>query len=141
MLDSTELRLLSRWCRARRMQWQPGVADDGTPAVLLLGPPRHATCCHGMMLLPDDSEWRLLDGPGRVLAAASGLCELLDALDAGVGEPAAPECHVIGGWDIGPDHVMRDWAAQDWAAQDWAAPAGQPPEDAWTRLALPGALA
>jgi hypothetical protein len=79
MLDSGELRQLSRWCRARRVQWQPGVADDGRPVVLLAR--------HGMMLLPDDSEWRLLDAPGRVIASASGLSELLDALDAGVAEP------------------------------------------------------
>ncbi len=82
MLDFSELRQLTSWCRARRVQWQPGVADDGCPAVLLLAR-------HGMMLLPDDGEWRLLDGAGRVIAAASGLSELLDALDAGLGEPEA----------------------------------------------------
>lgn len=80
MLEFGELQLLTRWCRARQVQWQPGVADDGCPAVLLLAR-------HGMMLLPDEGEWRLLDGAGRVIAAASGLSELLDALDAGVGEP------------------------------------------------------
>lgn len=83
MLDSGDLRLLSRWCRARSLHWQPGVADDGRPALLLFGEPRN-----NMMLLADDDEWRLLDAPGDVLAAASGLAELLDALDAGVGEPA-----------------------------------------------------
>jgi hypothetical protein len=80
VLESSELRQLTRWCRARRVQWQPGVADDGCPAVLLLAR-------HGMMLLPDEGEWRLLDAAGRVIAAASGLSELLDALDAGLGEP------------------------------------------------------
>ncbi|HTN12942.1 MAG TPA: hypothetical protein VL154_18390 [Acetobacteraceae bacterium] len=80
VLDFSELRQLTCWCRARRVQWQPGVADDGCPVVLLLAR-------HGMMLLPDDGEWRLLDGSGRMIAAASGLSELLDALDAGAAEP------------------------------------------------------
>lgn len=88
MLETGELRQLTRWCRARRVQWQPGVADDGRPAVLLLAR-------HGMMLLLDESEWRLLDGPGQVVAAASGLSELLDAIDAGLAEadplPRPPE--------------------------------------------------
>jgi hypothetical protein len=79
VLETSELRRLARWCRARRVQWQPGIADDGRPVLLLAR--------HGMMLLPDDGEWRLLDAPGRVIASASGLSELLDALDAGVAEP------------------------------------------------------
>lgn len=81
MLDPTELKLLSRWCRVRRLHWQPGVADDGRPAVLLLGSPRQE-----MLLLPAEEEWQLLAQPGQVLAAASGLAELLDAVDGGVGE-------------------------------------------------------
>ncbi|MBN8890191.1 MAG: hypothetical protein J0H91_07850 [Rhodospirillales bacterium] len=90
MLDSDELRLLSRWCRARRLHWQPGVADDGQPAVLLTGA-TPGMVWRGMLLLPTDDEWRLLDAPGDMLAAASDLPALLDALDAGVAAPdAAP---------------------------------------------------
>lgn len=81
MLDQSELRVLVRWCRARRLQWQPGVADDGRPAILLLGGA-------AMQLLPDDDGWQLLDADGQTLAAASDLGGLLDALDAGVAEPA-----------------------------------------------------
>ena len=123
MLDTIELRLLSQWCRTRRMQWQPGLADDGRPAVLLLGAPRfdsQSPACRSMMLLPDHDEWRLLDGPGQVLAAASGLSELLDALDAGVGEIATPGRGATGHrdaehWDTGHldiDHGdLEHWAA------------------------------
>jgi hypothetical protein len=80
VLETAELQLLSKWCRARRLHWQPGVADDGRPALLLLGVPQQT-----MLLLPEEDEWHLLDEPGDVLACASGLTELLDALDAGMG--------------------------------------------------------
>lgn len=94
MLDRCELKQLSKWCRARRLHWQPGVADSGRPAVLLLGTPRD-----NLMLVMEDDEWRLLDQPGQVLAAAGGLTELLDALDGGVDEDiptARPELAVSG---------------------------------------------
>lgn len=91
MLETAELQLLSKWCRARSLHWQPGVADDGRPALLLLGTPQQT-----MMLQPDEDEWRLLDQPGDVLAAASGLTELLDALDAGMGSAVAAPLIEIG---------------------------------------------
>lgn len=83
MLDPAELKLLSKWCRARSLHWQPGVTDEGQPALLLEGAPREA-----LTLLPADDEWRLLDRDGQMLAASSGLTELLDAVDGGVGEDA-----------------------------------------------------
>ncbi len=86
MLDMTELRCLTRWCRERQLHWQPALCDDGTPALMLQSPAR---ALPRMLLVSEDHAFCLLDDPGEVLAEASSLTALLDAVDAGVAEPPA----------------------------------------------------
>ncbi len=84
MLSATELQCLSHWCRQQGLSWRPALADDGAPA-LMLTPARVGVAQSCMMLVDTPHEWRLLDGYGEPMAAASRLGLLLDALDGGVG--------------------------------------------------------
>jgi hypothetical protein len=83
MLTTADRQFLIRWCRARRVKWFAAVASDGGPAVLLIAdtgprvPMRVAFAPDGL---------RLETETGEVLAAASDLPALLDALDAGIAD-------------------------------------------------------
>jgi hypothetical protein len=85
MLGAADLRLLSGWCRRHRMSWLPGCADDGEPGLLLLA---HASghWWEQLLLLTDAPELRLMDRGGAIMATASDLPALLDALEAGMAE-------------------------------------------------------
>lgn len=88
MLDTSDLRLLTRWCGDHAMRWQPlRTGADG--AMLLLEPSVARHPWQRMMLTADDAGFRLEDELGDALAAASDLPALLDALDGGVAEEAA----------------------------------------------------
>jgi len=85
MLGRGALRALATWCAARGMRWMPARTDDGSPALLLERrgqPPAEAM----LVVLHDGGFW-LVDASGEVLASASDLPALLDALDGGVAEP------------------------------------------------------
>ncbi len=84
MLSATELQCLSHWCHQQGLSWRPALADDGAPAVMLT-PARLGAAQSCLMLVDTPHEWRLLDGYGEPMAAASRLGLLLDALDGGVG--------------------------------------------------------
>ncbi len=86
MLDTAELRHLTQWCAARRLSWRPACTDAGEPAVLLHRSTRDAAWAD-MLLVADDSSLTLFDEASALLASASFLPALLDALDAGVAEP------------------------------------------------------
>ena len=87
MADTSELRLLTRWCRDHAMRWQPLRTDaDGT--ILLLEPAITRHPWQRMVLTADEAGFRLEDELGEALAAASDLPALLDALDGGVAERA-----------------------------------------------------
>jgi hypothetical protein len=63
----------------------PARADDGSPALLLARRGQG----HGeeMLVVLRDDGFSLLDSVGEVLASASDLPALLDAVDGGVAEP------------------------------------------------------
>jgi hypothetical protein len=85
MLDTADVKILTRWCRDRRLNWMPARADDGAQAVSL-GPIGRSSPWRDMLVVAGDDGFCLLDAPGATLATASDLPALLDALDAGVAE-------------------------------------------------------
>jgi hypothetical protein len=85
MLDTANIMILTRWCRARRLNWMPAIADDGAQAVRL-APIGGSLPSQNMFVVAEDDGFCLLGSPGR-LAVASDLPSLLDALDAGVAAP------------------------------------------------------
>lgn len=86
MLATADLKILSRWCRNRRLNWAPAAADDGAPTICLMPIGRHAPW-QDLLLVAQDGGYRLRDAPGSILATASDLPALLDAVDAGIGLP------------------------------------------------------
>ena len=97
MLDTFELGLLSAWCHARAMRWHP--LRTGAEATTLLLEPHVPDRLWQRMLLTAGDDLRLDDEAGDVLATASDLPALLDALDGGVADAPAPRrqaaAHVI----------------------------------------------
>jgi hypothetical protein len=67
------------------MRWTPARTDDGAPALLLERRGRPAG--ESMMVVLNDDGFRLVDSNGDLLASASDLPALLDAVDGGVAEP------------------------------------------------------
>lgn len=90
MTTQAELRHLTRWCAAHRLSWQPARTDDGQAAILLRGIAGRPAG-HDMMLVEGDDGVELHDSNGVLLADASEIPALLDALDSGLlTRPAAP---------------------------------------------------
>lgn len=88
MLDSMDLRTLSRWCVGRQLSWSPGAQSDGAPVMMLQQrDPRHPW--QRILLVLQASELRIENELGETLASASDLPALLDAVDGGVSEQAA----------------------------------------------------
>ena len=85
MLGQNDRQVLMRWCRARRVRWLATLGPDRQPAVLLVadGPGWPA-----MRVLAERDGLLLETETGEILAAASGLQALLDAVDAGIAEVA-----------------------------------------------------
>jgi hypothetical protein len=79
IMSGGRLAVFSSWCRARGMTWLPGSGA----AALVLRPQRRADG-DALMIAQREGELRLLSRSGDVLAAASDLPALLDAIDAGV---------------------------------------------------------
>lgn len=84
MLKNGALRALASWCAARSTRWVPAQTDDGRPGLLLER--RGRTPAEAVLVVPHQGGYRLVDGAGDVLASASALPALLDALDGGVAE-------------------------------------------------------
>lgn len=81
-----DLLVLSHWCSHRGLHWTPG--PSGEPSMLL--EQRTATRpWQRMVLCRRAGALRLLDETGVLLAEASTLPALLDAVDGGVAEPVA----------------------------------------------------
>jgi hypothetical protein len=89
MLATADLRILTRWCRNRRLNWLPAAAVGGAPAITLMPVGRRAPW-QEMLLVAREDDFCLRDAPGATLATASDLPALLDALDAGVAVPERP---------------------------------------------------
>jgi len=84
MLDAAELAVLARWCRAAALSWQPlGCAEE---TVLLLEPRAGERPWQRMRLCAGEAGYRLHDAADRLLAAATDLPALLDALDGGIAD-------------------------------------------------------
>jgi hypothetical protein len=85
LLEGPDFRLLARWCRQRRLQVLDLGARNGVMAMRL--EPDAGTIPFARMLLVAGSDgFRLMDGEGEPLAAASDLPAVLDAVDGGVSE-------------------------------------------------------
>lgn len=85
MLEAADRLFLVRWCRARRVNWFAATTRQGTPTIMLLAegfgaPP--------IRVIGEAGALRLVANDGEILAAASSLQSLLDALDAGIAAPA-----------------------------------------------------
>ena len=91
VLDVAELRALTAWCRERALSWSPLQGDAGDD-VMMLDPGVSRPGAKRMFLFQREGEFRLEDARGEVLAMASDLTAVLDAVDGGVGEArrAAP---------------------------------------------------
>jgi hypothetical protein len=88
MLNVRELRILDRWCGARRLSWGSLPASEalaGRPALRIFTPGRDGP--GAMYLTASARGFELRDGQGEALAFASDLPALLDAVDGGVAEP------------------------------------------------------
>ncbi len=90
MLEGADFRHLARWCRQRRMQVQDAGAVRGAAAMRLV-PDAGPAAFGPMFLVAEPGEYRLLDGQGEPLAAASDLPAVLDAVDGGVASPRRGE--------------------------------------------------
>ena len=91
MLDTGELKTLATWCRGRGLRFLP--LQVGAEETVILFEPSEATRpWQRMKLILDDDGFRVCDELDDMLASASDLPALLDALDGGVAEPvrAAP---------------------------------------------------
>ena len=84
MLAAGELRVLTVWCSHRGLHWVAG--PSGEPSMVL---ERDAGTrpWQRMVLCRVQNELHLLDETGTLLAEASTLPALLDAVDGGVAEP------------------------------------------------------
>ena len=100
MLDGSAIRALNAWCGPRHLSWsaaQPADRPAGGGAVMMLRPRHAARPWHRIMLVLADGELRLENELGEMLASASDLPALLDAVDGGVGEaPSAPALRFAG---------------------------------------------
>lgn len=86
MLDTMELKTLASWCRSRGLRLLP--LQVGAEETVILFEPSEATRpWQRMKLTLDDDGFRVCDELDDVLASASDLPALLDALDGGVAEP------------------------------------------------------
>jgi hypothetical protein len=88
MLGRAELLLLASWCRARGMRWMPGRAAPGGESLRLETASGPGAGRERLAIALTGTEFRLLGPFGDVLAVASELPALLDAVDGGVAEPA-----------------------------------------------------
>ena len=84
MLAPGDLRALSAWCSQRGLHWVAG--SSGEPSMLLEHQAGTRPWCR-MVLCREQEALRLLDETGALLAEASTLPALLDAMDGGVAEP------------------------------------------------------
>jgi hypothetical protein len=66
------------------MRWMPARTDDGSLALLLER--RGQALAEAMLIVLHDTGFWLLDSSGEILATASDLPALLDAVDGGVAE-------------------------------------------------------
>ncbi len=83
MTNTYDLQHLTRWCAARHLLWQPSRTEQGLPAILLR-PHARQRPWQDMLLVEDDEGVTLIDNTGDLLASASEIPALLDALDAGL---------------------------------------------------------
>ncbi len=88
MLSRSELRMLTAWCGRRELRWSPAQAVGGMPT-MLLEPQTPRAPWQRMLLVFDEPEMRLETELGEILASASDLPAVLDAMDGGVAEPPA----------------------------------------------------
>ena len=86
MLDIFELRALTTWCAASAMRWRPLLR--GGNIAILLEPVNTQQCWERIVLTWADDDYELVTEAGDLLAVASDLHSVLDALRGGVAEPA-----------------------------------------------------
>ena len=85
MLDIVDLRALTTWCAASAMRWRP-LLRSGNVAILL-EPVNAQQCWARVVLTWGDDDYELVSEAGDLLAVASDLHSVLDALRGGVAEP------------------------------------------------------
>lgn len=85
MIEYRDLLALAAWCQSRGLYWLPGQADEGCDALLLEQQRGHRNS-ESMLLVHDRHGFCLIDPLGELLASASDLPSLLDALDGGIAE-------------------------------------------------------
>jgi hypothetical protein len=83
MTQPQELQHLTRWCAARQLLWQPSRTEAGLPAILLR-PQHRLRPWQDVLLVHDDDGVMLIDETGTLLASASEIPALLDAVDSGI---------------------------------------------------------
>jgi hypothetical protein len=84
MLGPEERVLLDLWCRQRAMRWYP--APGRGASALMLAHDRWDRPFARMLLVREADEFLLHEANGSILAMASDLPALLDAVDAGVAD-------------------------------------------------------
>ncbi len=89
MLDGVAIRALNLWCDRRSLSWS-AAHPVGDSAVMVLCPRDACGPWQRMMLVLDCPELRLENELGEMLASASDLPALLDAVDGGVGKAPPP---------------------------------------------------
>lgn len=89
MLDVSELRALTTWCQERALSWSPLQGDAGDD-VMMLESGESRSGARRMFLFQKEGDFRLENAKGELLAKASDLPAVLDAVDGGVGEAPRP---------------------------------------------------
>lgn len=87
MLNPAAVKQLSEWCAPRAIGWQP-LPCHGACAILL-EPRSRLRCWQRMVLSFVEDSFELTTESGELLASASELRSVLDALDGGVAEAGA----------------------------------------------------
>jgi hypothetical protein len=86
-LHRIDFKGLERWCRTRQLTWT--AASQAAPAILL-APQETGRMWQRLVLVMANPDCRLENEAGDVLAIASSVTALLDAVDGGVADaPAA----------------------------------------------------
>jgi hypothetical protein len=84
MIDTHELHSLTRWCASRRLRWLPVRTDAGEAAIQISAQTGRLAWSDMLLVADAEDDVSLVDAAGQIIATASDVPALLDALDAGL---------------------------------------------------------
>lgn len=88
-LSANDIRALAQWCQSRRFRFRP-MRTDAPEQEILLEPVSRTSAWQRLTLAASNGTYRLADEWGEILAEASTLHPVLDALDGGIAHTILP---------------------------------------------------